>query len=251
MRSIGLDLQRWIDKGLLRFQAHRPSLFGLETHLATMHNNVQEFEPAIVIIDPLSSLLNAGEKHDVQAMILRLVDFLKSKGVTTMFTNLTHGNVESAMTEMQVSSLMDTWLLLYNRESNGEHNRELYLIKSRGMAHSNQVREFVMTSKGIVLRNVYVGPEGVLTGSARVAQEARERERSMQHQNEAKRRGLEFARRRRRIKAQIEELEAQLGDEQVELDAMASETAARHEQETQDRTRMGESRRVVAGAAKK
>src|SRR5215467_13792630 len=117
------------------------------------------------------------------------------------------------MTDMQVSSLMDTWLLLYNRESNGEHNRQLYLIKSRGMAHSNQVREFIMTHDGIALRDVYVGPEGVLTGSARVAQEARERDQAMLQQHELKRRNLEFGRRRRRIEAQIEELQAQLADD--------------------------------------
>src|SRR5262249_27217679 len=135
MRSIGLDLQTWGDQGLLRFQAHRPTLFGLETHLATMHRDVEEFAPAVVIIDPLSSLLHAGDRFDAQAMILRLVDFLKARGVTALFTSLAHGSVEQALTDMQVSSLMDAWLLLYNRESNGEHNRQLYLVKSRGMAH--------------------------------------------------------------------------------------------------------------------
>jgi len=251
MRSIGLDLQKWVDLGRLRFQAHRPTLFGLETHLATIHRDVQEFEPAAVVIDPLSSLLHAGDKHDAQAMILRLVDFLKARDVTTLFTNLTHGNVEHAMTDMQVSSLMDTWLLLYNRESNGEHNRELYLIKSRGMAHSNQVREFVMTRNGIELRDVYVGPEGVVTGSARLAQEARERERSLQERQDAERRTQEFARRRRRLEAQIEELQAQLADEQTEAQIVAAETAARDAQAADERVRMGESRKVAARAPKR
>jgi circadian clock protein KaiC len=245
MRSIGLDLQRWIDEGKLRFLAHRPSLFGLETHLATMHRDIDEFRPAAGVIDPLSSLLHAGERHDVQAMILRLVDFLKAREVTTIFTSLTHGNVEAAMTDMQVSSLMDAWLLLYNRESNGEHNRQLHLIKSRGMAHSNQVREFAMTRDGILLREVYVGPEGVLTGSARVAQEARERELAQQIEHEAERRSLDFARRRRRIEAQIEELQAQLADEQQELTGLTSEAAARRQQASDDRTLMSASRKVA------
>jgi circadian clock protein KaiC len=250
MRSIGLDLQQWVDKGLLRFAAHRPSLFGLETHLATMHRDVAEFEPAAVIIDPLSSLLHAGDRNDAQAMILRLVDFLKSREVTAVFTSLTHGNLEQAMTDMQVSSLMDTWLLLYNRESNGEHNRQLYLIKARGMAHSNQVREFVMTRGGILLREVYVGPDGVLTGSARIAQEARERERTMHLTYESERRNADFARRRRRIEAQIEELQAQLADEQLELSARTTEASAQEARVSDDRARMGESRRVAAPSAK-
>ena len=245
MRSIGLDLQGWVDEGKLRFAAHRPSLFGLETHLATMHRDIDELGPTAVVIDPLSSLLQAGDKHDAQAMILRLVDFLKAREITTVFTSLTHGNVETAMTDMQVSSLMDAWLLLYNRESNGEHNRQLYLIKSRGMAHSNQVREFIMTDKGIVLREVYVGPEGVLTGSARVAQEARERELTLHAAHDAERRQLDFARRRRRIEVQIEELQAQLANEQQELAGLTTEAAARKQQAADDRALMGASRNVA------
>jgi circadian clock protein KaiC len=251
MRSIGLDLQQWADRGILRFSAHRPSLFGLETHLATMHRDVEEFRPAAIVVDPLSSLLHAGERHDAQAMILRLVDFLKARAVTALFTSLTHGDVETAHTDMQVSSLMDTWLLLYNRESNGEHNRQLFLVKSRGMAHSNKVREFVMTNDGIVLRESYVGPEGVLIGSARLAQDARERERARQTELETERRNLDFARRRRRIEAQIEELRAQLADEEQELAGLQTDTAARRQQAAEKRTRMGPSRMVVPRPAKK
>jgi circadian clock protein KaiC len=139
---------------------------------------------------------------------------------------------------------MDAWLLLHNRESNGEHNRQLYLIKSRGMAHSNQVREFIMTHKGVVLRDVYVGPEGVLTGSARVAQEARERELALQIEHESERRNLDFARRRRRIEAQIEGLQAQLDDEEQELTGLTSEAAARKRQAADDRVMMDASRKV-------
>src|SRR5262249_35615289 len=188
------------------------------------------------------SVRHAGDQSDGRGMALRLVDFLKAKGVTAMFTSLTHGSVEQALTDMQVSSLMDVWLLLYNRESNGEHNRQLYLVKSRGMAHSNQVREFVMTHDGILLRDVYVGPEGVFTGSARVAQEARERERATQQRQEAQRRNLDFARRRRRIEAQIEELQAQLADEQGEVTALADDATARDAQAADERTRMSASR---------
>ena len=139
-----------------------------------MHRDVTDFDPVAVVIDPMSALLGAGVTGDVHSMMLRLVDFLKTRGVTALFTNLGGVSGENATTEMQISSLMDIWLLLYNRESNGEHNRQLYLLKSRGMAHSNQVREFILSSDGIKLRDAYVGPEGVLTGSARLAQEAKD-----------------------------------------------------------------------------
>jgi len=135
-----------------------------------MHRDVIDFDPAAVAIDPMSALMGAGVSGDVHSMVLRLVDFLKARGVTALFTNLGTSTAETATTDTQISSLMDTWLLLYNRESNGEHNRQLYLLKSRGMAHSNQIREFVLSREGISLHEAYVGPEGVLTGSARLAQ---------------------------------------------------------------------------------
>ena len=188
MRSVGIDLQKWVDKKLLRFNARRPSLFGLETHLATMYRDVNDFEPVAVVIDPMSALLSAGVTGDVHSMVLRLVDFLKAGGITALFTNLGVVAGENATTEIQISSLMDVWLLLYNRESNGEHNRQLYLLKSRGMAHSNQVREFILSSDGIKLRDAYVGPEGVLTGSARLAQEAKDKAAALIREQEMERR---------------------------------------------------------------
>jgi circadian clock protein KaiC len=245
MRSLGIDLQRSVDKGLLRFQANRPTLYGLETHLAAMHREIEQFKPAAVVVDPISSLLGAGVTGDVHAMILRLIDFLKSRGISAMFTSLTHGNIESAVTDVQVSSLTDSWLLLYNKESNGEHNRQLYLLKSRGMPHSNQVREFLMTNEGIKLRDVYVGPEGVMTGSARLAQEAREREQALQQQQEIDRRTHEFARRRRQIEAQMEELRAQLAEEQREAERLASEGVVRDKQAVDERAMMSRSRKVA------
>ncbi|MDU6669882.1 MAG: circadian clock protein KaiC, partial [Bradyrhizobium sp.] len=216
MRSVGLDLQQWVDRGLLRFSARRPNLYGLETHLASMHREVKEFDPAAVVVDPISALMGAGVAGDVHSMTLRLIDFLKSRGVTALFTNLGAGSAETATTEMQISSLTDTWLLLYNRETNGEHNRQLYLLKSRGMAHSNQVREFLMSAGGISLREVYVGPDGVLTGSARLAQEAKDRADRLLRTQEVERRTREIVRRRREIAAQIETLQAQLASEEGE-----------------------------------
>ena len=159
--------------------------------------------------------MSAGFAGDVHSMILRLVDFLKTRGVTALFTNLGLGSAETTTTQMQVSSLMDTWLLLYNRESNGEHNRQLYVLKSRGMAHSNQIREFVLSSEGIKLREAYIGPEGVLTGSARLAQEAKEKAAHLLRQQEMTNRSREADRRRREITAQIAVLQAQLEDDET------------------------------------
>jgi circadian clock protein KaiC len=249
MRSIGIDLQKWVDKKSLRFSARRPSLFGLETHLATMYRDVTDFDPAAVIVDPMSALLNAGASHDVHSMVLRLVDFLKSRGVTAMFTNLGTGAGEVAGTEVQISSLMDTWLLLYNRESNGEHNRQLYLLKSRGMAHSNQVREFILSSEGIKLRDAYVGPEGVVTGSARLAQEAKDKAKALVREQEVQRRSRELERKRREISAQIEVLQAQLESETAEETLLNREDIAREDQLSADRVAMGISRQSGAKPA--
>jgi circadian clock protein KaiC len=158
--------------------------------------------------------MGAGLAGDVHSMILRLVDFLKTRGITALFTNLGLGSAETTTTQMQVSSLMDTWLLLYNRESNGEHNRQLYVLKSRGMAHSNQIREFILSSDGIKLREAYIGPEGVLTGSARLAQEAKDRAAQLTRQQEIERRSREVERKRREITGQIADLQAQLANEE-------------------------------------
>jgi circadian clock protein KaiC len=244
MRSIGIDLQKWVDKKLLRFSARRPSLFGLETHLATMYRDVTDFQPDAVVIDPISALLNAGASGDVHAMVLRLVDFLKAHGITAMFTNLGAGAGEDATTEIQISSLMDVWLLLYNRESNGEHNRQLYLLKSRGMAHSNQVREFILSSEGIKLRDAYVGPEGVLTGSARLAQEAKDEAAVVVREREMERRRRELLGKRRAVAAQIDILKAQLASDEAEVDLLNREDAAREDQLAADRVAMGVSRRT-------
>jgi circadian clock protein KaiC len=250
MRSVGIDLQKWVDKKLLHFSARRPSLFGLETHLATMYRDVTDFEPTAVVIDPMSALLGAGATLDVHAMVLRLVDFLKARGVTALFTNLGMAAGEAAATEIQVSSLMDVWLLLYNRESNGEHNRQLYLLKSRGMAHSNQVREFILSADGIKLHDAYVGPEGVLTGSARLAQEAKDEAAALLREQAMERRNRELERKRREIGTQIEILRAQLASEVTETDLLNREGAGREDRLATDRVAMEANRQAGARPGK-
>jgi len=240
MRSVGLNLDKWVDKKLLKFSARRPNLYGLETHLAAMHREVRDFDPAGVVIDPMSALMSAGLAGDVHSMILRLVDFLKTRGITALFTNLGLGSAEETTTQMQVSSLMDTWLLLYNRESNGEHNRQLYVLKSRGMAHSNQIREFILSSEGIKLREAYIGPAGVLTGSARLEQEAKDRAAEIERQQDIERRSREVERKRREIEARIADLRAQLADEE----SLSQQAVLRDNQFAADRVAMANSRQV-------
>ena len=244
MRAVGLDLATWVDKRLLKFSARRPNLYGLETHLAAMHRDVNDFEPAGIVVDPMSALMSGGLAGDVQSMILRLVDFLKTLGVTALFTNLGLGSAETTMTQMQVSSLMDTWLLLYNRESNGEHNRQLYVLKSRGMAHSNQIREFILSNDGIKLREAYIGSEGVLTGSARLAQEAREKAAQLLRQQEIDRRAREVDRRRREITAQIAALQEQLEEDEIRN----RQDIEREDRLAAERVAMSSSRHVTQSA---
>src|SRR6185295_15782337 len=134
-----------------------------------------EFEPHAVIIDPISNFTTNGSRLETESMLLRLVDFLKSKQITGFFTHLTHGGEALEATDVGISSITDTWLLVRDIELGGERNRGVHVLKSRGMRHSNQVREFLITAEGIKLEDVYVGPEGVLTGSMRAVQEAREK----------------------------------------------------------------------------
>ena len=172
MASIGLKLAPFIKKGLLQIHASRPTLQGLEQHLVTMYDDIVAFEPRIVVIDPISNLSMEERSHEVKPTLMRLIDILKRKEITAVFTSLVSAeSTYKEQSEIGVSSLMDTWLLLRNVESNGERNRTLFVLKSRGMHHSNKIREFIMSDKGINLVDAYIGPEGVLVGSARIAHE--------------------------------------------------------------------------------
>ncbi|MEY2427520.1 MAG: circadian clock protein KaiC [Verrucomicrobiota bacterium] len=172
--SIGIDLAKWAKKGLLHFHNVRPNLYGLEMHLLAIHDLVQEVKPLNVVIDPVSNLTNIGEQIEVRSMLTRLIDFFKTEEITTIFTSLTSSDAFPEQTDVGVSSLMDTWILLRNLEAGGERNRALYVLKARGMAHSNRVREFVLTNKGIELMDVYVHSDTVLTGAARRARQERD-----------------------------------------------------------------------------
>jgi circadian clock protein KaiC len=223
MNSIGLDLNRWVERGLLRYHAARPHLQGLEMHLAIMYRQIAAFQPAVVAVDPVTNLMDIGTAAETKAMLTRLVDFLKAKGITAVFTSLTTETDNPEKTEVGISSLMDTWLLVRNLESSGERNRGLYVLKSRGMGHSNQIREFILTDHGVELRDVYTGPAGVLTGTARTIQEARDRAEQVSRQNEIARKQRELASKRQAMEAQVASLRAAYEAEAAELEAVIEE----------------------------
>jgi len=213
MRSIGLDLQPRVDSGLLRFEAARPSLFGLEMHLARMYREIESFNPTATVLDPISAL--RGETGDVHSMLLRVIDMLKSRGITAFLTNLLsmQGLDQSSAA---VSSLMDTWISLVQLESNGERNRGIYVLKSRGMNHSNQLREYQLTSQGVRMVDAYLGSAGVLTGSARMSQEAADAAAAVRRSAESERRQREIVRKRASLERQIGDLRAALAAEEEE-----------------------------------
>ena len=203
MQSIGIKLQRWVDKGLLQIEATRPTLQGLEQHLVHMYNLVNEFKPSVVAVDPISNLTGHQNDADLSLTLMRLIDFLKTQGITALFTSL---NAESANTpgsQLGVSSLMDSWLWLNNIAFNGERTRTLQVLKSRGMPHSNQVREFVFSNHGVDLIDVYMYGDQVLTGTARVAHEAQVQATSALRERDHERRMRDLTDRRKAVDAQI------------------------------------------------
>jgi circadian clock protein KaiC len=216
MLSVGIDLAPHVKKGLLEFHAVRPTYYGLEMHLTAIHETVKKFQPRVVVIDPLTNLIEIGNPREVKAMITRLIDFLKMHQITAVFNSLTGGGANFDQTDVGVSSLMDAWMVVRILESGGERNRALYLLKARGLGHSNQVRELIISNKGVNLVDVYVGEGEVLAGSERLVQEARNQQAALTQNEQAELRRLQFARRRKSIEAQIAALQADLQAEEAE-----------------------------------
>ncbi len=244
MRSIGIDLQPWLEQGMFRHIAARPTFYSLEMHLAVMLREVTRFKPTIVVMDPISAFIGNADHLEVQSTMLRMVDFLKFRGITGVFTHLTHGQGDVVETDVGLSSLMDAWILLLNRESSGEFNRELYLLKARGTAHSNQVREFVMSDQGIRLLPPYIGEGRALTGSARRAQEAQDRRLDAERSAETDRRLAEIEKRRQKLKAEIQALNADLASDELELAQLRQNEENYLKQAQVDRATMEKSRRA-------
>lgn len=243
MKSIGTDIGRWIKSDKLRFFATRPTFYSLEMHLAVMLREIARFDPNLVVLDPISSFLESGDLMEIQSMLLRVVDFIKSRGVTAVFTHLMHGQDGRVETDAGLSSLMDAWILLLNREVNGEFNRELYLLKARGLSHSNQVREFIMSDEGLKLAPPYLGESGALTGSARKNEEAKSRRAEVRRKADVWRVQQQIEQKRRRAKAQMEALQAELDADEIALKAMTLEEDDYLRQAADDKSDMERSRK--------
>jgi circadian clock protein KaiC len=243
MSSVGIDLRKWLDAGLLEFRCSRPSILGLEAHLFAMQKAVGEFDPAVVVMDPVSDFMRIGTREDVSGMLTRQVDLLKAKGITALFTSLVSDAENAPTTDQQLASLVDTWLLVKSLEGNGEHNRVLYVLKSRGMAHSNQIREFLLTNQGIELADVYVGPQGVLTGSARQAQEAKERSEGTARHEDLEQRRITLELRRDVVESQTAALWREFEDEVSAVDRLLSNASTGAEDRAGQRAEQGRLRR--------
>ncbi len=244
MRSIGIDLEKWTKKNLLQFHSSRASLYGLEMHLAVIHKVVRDFRPKVVVLDPVGSLIQAGNQRDANITVIRLIDFLKVQGITAFLTNLTAGGEALERTEIDISSIVDSWLLVRDIELGGERNRALYVLKSRGMSHSNQLREFLMTSHGVDLLDVYVGPDGVLTGSSRVSQEAREHAAALARRQEAEHKEHGRRRKREALESRILNMRKKFEIEEEDSDRLAQQEYAQEKTMSENRRAMVRSRRA-------
>ncbi|BAI62202.1 KaiC homolog [Methanocella paludicola SANAE] len=243
MSSIGLDLGQWVKKGLLKFHVTRPALQGLEMHLVMMEDDIKKYEPKNVVIDPITDLSAVGGGREVKSMITRLNDLMKAGGITILFTDLIRGDVNPEHPAMYISSLIDTWVLLRNFEFNGERNRGLTILKSRGMSHSNQIKEFVITDRGIELIQPYIGSAGVLMGSAKVSQEARDNAEALDTRRDVEHLRIKLEEKRRELDAKVSALKAEYKAEESELEKSL-------EQKEQDIEIMMKEREVMSMARK-
>jgi circadian clock protein KaiC len=242
MRSIGIQLEPWVKNGLLKFRSGRSTTFGLEMHLAVLQKEISEFKPKVVVIDPISNLSFAATLYEIKVMLSRLIDFLKMNQVTVIFTDLTPGGSALEATMSAISTLMDTWILLRDIESQGERNRGIYVLKSRGMSHSNQIREFMITDKGLDLVDVYVGPGGVLTGTARMSREAEEKAAMHNRDKEIRHKKRELERNRKALEARIAALRAEFEGEEEDLDKFVKEAQSKEKVFQEDREKMASAR---------
>jgi circadian clock protein KaiC len=247
MNSIGIDFQPYIDTGLMQISASRPMAYGLEMHLIAMFRLIDRFEPTSVIIDPISNMTNVGTQTDVKFMLTRLIDYLKFKNITAVCTSLVEHESTEGMNAQGISSLMDTWINLRFYENNGERNRGISVIKSRGMEHSNQIREYLVTDHGIEIQDVYLGPSGgLLMGSYRAAQEAKEMAEAVAQSKNVIRRKRELESKLKSLDAQITTLSSQFEAEKEELNKLSSEDTLRIEALAKDRSEMARIRKADA-----
>ncbi|WP_456409154.1 circadian clock protein KaiC [Caldithrix abyssi] len=238
MASVGFDLQKHIDSGLLEIHSQRPTMYGLEMHLAKMIDLINKVSPSVIVIDPINSFLTDSEERDVKLMLMRFTDLLKEKNISAFMLSLTGGGEHTERTNVAISSIVDTWIILRDVEQAGERNRALFILKSRGHKHSNQVREFLITSQGIKLVEIYEGAEGLLTGSARVAQKTREEMELENLNQELKRLEKLISSRKKLFDNQIELLKANFESEIETLEL-------KHKQVLQQKTRLEAQRQMI------
>ena len=220
MRSIGINLAQWREAGLLLFHATRPTANGLEKHLASITNIITQFKPDVVVIDPISAFDVGVNEETVKLMLIRIVDLFKNKGITVIFNSLTVGGDAEERTSVGLSSLVDVWLLLRNFEFGGERNRALYVCKARGIAHSNQVREFILSDSGIRLENIILDEKGnILTGSARILRETQIVGAETIQKSDIQRRADAIKKKRELLEAQIAIMRAEFEDKELAIEA--------------------------------
>jgi len=224
MGSIGMNLREHIDKGLLQFHSSRPTLHGLEMHLVEIHKKIERFDPKTVILDPITNLVTVGSMSEVKSILIRLIDFLQTKQITVLFTALNLNSNVDTQTDEGVSSLVDSWLSVRDVESNGERNRGLYIMKSRGMQHSNQIREFIITDHGLKLVDVFIGPDGILIGSARESQQ-------LEEATGIELRNFEVSRKDREIRRKRVVLETKIATLKEEFESLKDELNRAHQEE--------------------
>ncbi|MBP5856077.1 circadian clock protein KaiC [Marivibrio halodurans] len=206
MRTISIDLQRWIDNGALECRMIRPQSDSPEAHLATMMDAVRRHDPDVAVLDPISALTTVGHDDEIRSMLARMVDFFRASRLTTMMTNLAAGGRTGEAAELAVSSLADAWILVRRIEQNAERNNIIQVLKSRGMSHSNSLCEFDFTKDGIAVREAYIGVDGVVLGSARHAAEAKDRMRAAQRQTTIDASKAELQLREQELESRIAEL---------------------------------------------
>ena len=244
MRAAGIDLQAHLDKKNLLIRSERPTVFGLEMHLLQMTRLVNQFNPHVVVMDPVTNLTSVGTQADAKAMLTRFIDFLKNRETTSLFTSLTSPGPSFEQTDIGVSSLMDTWMVLKDIEGQGERNRGLTIVKSRGMAHSNQFREYQLTGHGIMLEDVYLGASSALTGAARAAQMAEEEAAAFARTEEIERLNRHIERRRAVLESQMKVLRAEFEAEEEETRKLMADVEARERAAAEQRTRVAHARKA-------
>ncbi|MCB2376974.1 circadian clock protein KaiC [Hymenobacter sp. BT635] len=241
MQSVSIDLAPYVANGLLKIEATRPTLNGLERHLVSIHKIIRDFKPAAVVIDPISNLISVGNLSEVKSMLIRLIDFLKVNNITALFTSLISGrNIQQELTEEGVSSLVDTWISVRDLEGVGERNRGISILKSRGMSHSNKVREFLVTDRGLHLLDVVIGPAGIVTGAGRLTQQLQEQAQLVAAQQEQERKDRELERRRRVLEATIGNMRTEFESVEEELRQINNEELARQQAQAQGKAQLAD-----------